>query len=98
MVDAPPRDIKAFDPAIGIAHLDAGHCMRTSDPEYPVIYTDRNGALHKLGWWQIIPLVEMPSTIEELNGIGYCALTRILRAAQILRNISVYEDEKIGGR
>jgi hypothetical protein len=49
-------------------------------------------------WYQIIPLAEMPSPIEHMRGMQYSAITRMLRAAQILRDISVYKAEKISGR
>jgi hypothetical protein len=33
-----------------------------------------------------------------MNGVGYCATTRALRVAQIMRSIFLYKDEKISGR
>lgn len=85
-------------PVIGIAHLDAERCRRTGDPRVPVIYRDRLGGLHKLAWHQVITLEEMPSPIETMNGMQYCFVTRVLRAAQILRDIAIYKREKIGAR
>jgi len=86
------------DPPLGIAHLDAGRCQRTGDIDYPVIYRDRKNKKHKLAWWQVITLEDMPSPIEDMNDVGFCAVSRILRAAQILRDVSVYKQEKISGR
>lgn len=85
-------------PVIGIAHLDAGQCQRTGNPEWPVIYTDRKGGLHKLAWYQVICFSEFPSPIERMNGVGVCAVSRALRLAQIMKNIELFKDEKIGGR
>jgi hypothetical protein len=85
-------------PVLGIAHLDANQCVRTGNPEYPVYYTDRNGKTHKLAWYQVIPFSELPSTIETMNGVGYCAVTRVLRLAQIMKSICIFKDEKISGR
>ena len=85
-------------PVLGIAHLDSNQCMRTGDPTTPVLYTDRRGKRHKLAWYQVISFADMPSPIERMNGIGFCAVSRILRAAQIMRSIAVYKDEKISGR
>lgn len=84
-------------PVIGIAHLDAGRCMRTGDPEYPVIYTDRNGVEKVMRWWQVQPIEEFPSPIESMFGVQYCGVTRCLLAAQILRDIAVYKHEKVSG-
>jgi hypothetical protein len=85
-------------PVIGIAHLDSGQCMRTGDPTTPVIYTDRLGALHEMKWYQVVPFSDYPSAIERMHGVGYCAVSRALRVAQIMRSIFIYKDEKISGR
>lgn len=85
-------------PVLGIAHLDSNQCIRTGDPKYPVLYTDRKGKIHKLAWYEVIPFSDFPSAIERMNGVGYCSVTRALRAAQILRSIFIFKDEKISGR
>lgn len=90
------KDEKA--PVIGIAHLDSGKCQRTGDPIHPVIYTDRHGGLHKLRWFEVIPFCEMPSPITTMNGVGICAVSRILRAAQIMKSIAILTDEMVSGR
>lgn len=87
-----------LDLPIGIAHLDAGQCQRTGDPETPVLYTDRNGKKHALKWWQVLMFNEMPSPIEKMNGVGLCAVSRLFRASHIMQSISLYNDEKISGR
>jgi hypothetical protein len=85
-------------PVIGIANLDSGRCIRTGNPETPVIYIDRKGKRHKLKWYEVIPVSEHPSPIESMYGVGYSALTRILTVAQIAYSIEVFTDEKISGR
>lgn len=85
-------------PCVGIAHLDSLQCQRTGNIETPVLYTDRDGGVHKLKWYQVIPLVDYPSSIEKMNGVGYSAVTRALRLAQIMRSIFLFKDEKISGR
>lgn len=85
-------------PVIGIAHLDAGQCMRTGDPRSPVVYTDRLGVLHEMKWYQVIPFSDYPSAIEKMHGVGYCAVSRALRVAQIMKSIFLFKDEKISGR
>ena len=84
-------------PVLGLGHLDAGKCRRTGDPEFPLNYWDRNGVIHKMAWYQVILLAEFPSPIETMNGMQLCAVSRILRAAQYLRDVSVYQNEKISG-
>lgn len=85
-------------PVMGINHLDADRCTRTGDPLFPVIYEDRDNVRHKMAWYSIVTLEDMPSPIERMNDLQYCALTRILRAAQIIRDMGVYKHEKISGR
>jgi hypothetical protein len=85
-------------PVLGIAFLDANQCMRTGDPEYPILYTDRSGEAHKMAWYQVIPFSDYPSSIERMNGVGYCAVSRALRLSQIMRSIMIFKDEKISGR
>ncbi len=83
---------------VGIAHLDSARCIRTGDPTYPVLYTDRKGGLHKLAAHQVITLEDMPSPIEEMNKVQTCAVSRCLRLAQILRDMLIYKHEKVSGR
>jgi hypothetical protein len=84
-------------PVIGIANLDSGRCRRTGVPDWPVVYTDRNGAEHKMLPWQVITVEEFPSPIETMNNVQMCAVSRILRMAQLMRDISVYKREKVSG-
>lgn len=84
-------------PVVGIASLDAARCIRTRDRENPVIYTDEYGKRHYMKWYQVIRWSEFPSPIQTMRGVQYCAVTRCLRAAQLLRDISVYQREKVGG-
>lgn len=97
-VDATSKFKGPMAPVIGIANLDAGQCARTGNAEYPVIYTDRDGKEHKMAWYQVIPMSDYPSSIERMNGVGYSAVTRALRLAQIMKSIAVFKDEKVGGR
>lgn len=87
-----------FDLPIGIAHLDAGRCTRTGDAEYPVVYEDTGGTLHKLRWYQVATLEDMPSADETKHDVGYCATSRALRLAQVLRDTQIHKHEKVSGR
>ncbi|KKK98502.1 hypothetical protein LCGC14_2642090, partial [marine sediment metagenome] len=72
-------------PVVGIQVLDSARCQRTGDLNIPVIYTDRVGTRHKMPWYSVIPFEEFPSSVETMYDLQYCAVTRALRAAQILR-------------
>jgi hypothetical protein len=92
------RNNDPTDPVVGLAHLDSSRCVRTGDPEYPVIYEDRVHKFHKLRWFQVIPLVDLPSSQEAKNGLGFSAVSRVLSAAQFLRTVSIYKREKLSGK
>lgn len=84
-------------PVLGLGHLDAGRCRRTGDPDEPINYVDRKGVIHRMKWYQVSMLAEFPSPIESMNGMQLCAVSRVLRAAQYLRDVSVYQIEKVSG-
>lgn len=85
-------------PLVGISNLDAARCYPTGIPEEPVVYLDRRGTYHRLKWYQVIQLLEMPAAFEGIPGVQYCALTRMFRAVGVMRDISLYLGEKVGGR
>lgn len=89
-------------PVVNFAHLDAGRCYPTGDPNTPVIYKDRLDRFHALKWYQVWPLLETPSPVESyqgpLYGLQFSATSKVLKAAQILKSISTYQDEKLSGR
>ena len=87
-----------LDLPIGLAHLDSQRCTRTGNPQYPVIYTDSHGVQHKLNWYQVVTIEEMPSPREDMLGVQHSAVDRALRLSQILRDMLVYKQEKISGR
>lgn len=97
-MDATSKFKGPMAPVIGIASLDSGQCTRTGNPEYPVVYTDRDGKDHKLAWYEVISFSDYPSTIEKMNGVGICAVSRTLRLAQIMRSIAIFKDEEVSGR
>lgn len=87
------------DAVTSLNHLDSAQCRRTGRLEEPVIWSDPlTGAQHHLKWYQVIVLSEMPSPIRTMYNVQYSALTRILRAAQIMRDISIMDAEKAAGR
>lgn len=85
-------------PVIGINNLDADRCRHTGAPDAPVIYYDRFGKAHLLRSWNVVTLAEFAAPQEQLYGLQFCTLTRLLRAVQILKNINTYKYEKTGGR
>ena len=84
-------------PAIGLAHLDAARITRTGDLEEPAIFQDLKGVFHRMKWYQVQDMTDFPSPVAQMRGMQLCAVSRVLRAAQILRAIGVYQNEKISG-
>lgn len=85
-------------PVIGIGNLDSVRCFRTGNPVTPVVYVDRKSVKHKLKWYEVIPVSELPSPIETMYGVGISALTRIMTLGQIVHSMEMFTDEKISGR
>lgn len=90
-------------PVVNLTHLDAGRVYPTGSPDTPYAYLDRKNKWHMLRWWQCRNLMELPAPIEHVQGgtlfeLQYCAVSRVIRAAQILKNIAIYKDEKTAGR
>jgi hypothetical protein len=83
---------------ISIAHLDSSRCVRTGDAEFPVLYEGLNGRRYKLHYTRVMFSSQLPSTQVEMNGVGFCAVSRCINAAQNLFDISVYKQEKLGSR
>lgn len=86
------------DPVIGVNHLDAARCWHTGNELAPVIYLDRLGRFHLFRWWEVITFAEMPTPMEGLYGVQYCALSRLLRKAQTIMNDDILDYENSSGQ
>lgn len=76
---APGNPMKApTAPVTGLAPLDSLRCLPTGDPEYPVVYYSRKGALHLMHRTRVIQLVDMPDGDEAQPGYGLSALSRAI--------------------
>jgi len=68
-------------PCMGIAYLDSLKCRPTGDPDYPLLYFDKNGKRHLLHTSRVRRLVDMPDGDERRPGYGLCALSRAVSIA-----------------
>ncbi len=81
---------------LGIAHLDASLCQLTGDPVYPVIFNNtKSGLSHKLHTTRVVHLVDMESPNEALNGVGWCAVSRVIASSSVLLKLARYKNEKL---
>lgn len=85
-------------PMIQLNHLDSNQCTRTGVPQTPIIFYDMNGDAHLMKWYQVLMLTEMPSPIERQRGRQICAVSRVLKAAQLMRDVSQYKRERATGQ
>ena len=84
---------------IGIAHLDAGRCWRSGDPEHPVwYYNPKENKWYKMHWTRVAFAAANPSPIEMARGVGFCAVSRVQAMTIVLRDTIRYKQEKIGGQ
>lgn len=84
---------------VDIRFLDSAQCWRTYDPDYPVTYFNPfTGGFYRLHKSRVVMMSSMRQPNELGRGIGVCAVSRVLQAAQIIRDIRLYKREKIGGR
>jgi len=81
----------------GFNHLDAARCNRTSNPEFPVIYDDKE-KLYRLHYTRVAFNSIQPSPMVEMNNVGFCAISKCLNVAQSLLDVMVYKQEKLGSR
>lgn len=85
-------------PVLGLVHLDAGRCYRTGNPLKPVIYIDEDRQEHLLEWFQVMTFEDMPHPSYRAHGRQVCFVSRILRAAETIKELMRYKEEKISGR
>lgn len=83
---------------LGLMQLDSRRCMRTGDPDIPIIYRDRKGGEHEMRSHQVIAMSDMPDPAEMWYGVGLCAASRAYRAIYKLAAIENFVAEKVSGR
>lgn len=81
-----------------IAHLDSFRCTRTGDPEFPVVFEDIDGSRYKLHYTRVGYTSLMSSPKVEMNGVGFCSVSRCLNVSQTLVDILTFKQEKMGSR
>jgi len=82
-----------------IAHLDSGSMQLTRNPEFPALYRDpKGGTISKIHYTRLIHISQMTSPIEEMNGVGFCSVSRAVNVTQTLIDIIVHKQEKLGSR
>lgn len=83
---------------LGLVPLDSFRCLRTGDPDIPIIYRDRKGRLHEMKDYQVFSLADMPDPMDLWYGVGHCAAERAYRAITKLEGMERFLYEKVTGQ
>jgi hypothetical protein len=83
---------------LGLVPLDPLRCLRTGDPDVPLLYRDRTGVLHELKDYQTFNVTDMPDPQELWFGAGHCAAERAYFKIVTMQGLEQYLNEKITGR
>lgn len=96
LIGAGASDGPLEGPVLGLAHLDAQYVQPTGDPVYPILFHNpKDDKSHKLHTTRVIRIVDMPSPNEVMCGIGFCAVSRVIAASQVLMKLARYKNEKL---
>ena len=82
---------------VSLRHLDSLRCIRTGDPDIPVVYRDRKGKLHELRDYQVVSFSDMPDPSDTYFGVGLSAASRAYSSIYKLAAMEWYLREKIAG-
>jgi hypothetical protein len=80
-----------------IGHIDAMMCTLTGNTLKPMEYNSDTTGQSGVGFkpWEYVHFTSMPSPREADLGIGFCAVSRALRAAKLLIGLHDYDAEKL---
>ena len=94
--------------AHSLAILDSLRIVPTSSITYPALYKTpktiwdeelkkkrRITAKNKLHTSRVIRMVDQPAPDEEMNGVGFCTVSRVIDSSEILLALSRYKSEKL---
>lgn len=89
-------------PVAGIYHLDAECMGLTGNATAPVVYSPKIGGNKptakndiRFAPQDFAHIVDMPSTDESKLGLGFCAVSRSVKAAKVLLALYNYDEEKL---
>jgi len=82
-------------PVAGIYNIDSCRAQLTGNVEYPLVYSPVNGGEIRLAAQEFSRVVDLPSSDESRNGLGFCAVSRALKVAKVLLALYNYEEERL---
>lgn len=84
-----------FGPMRSIYHLDPTKCYLTGDRQRPLRYSRNKEAWEPQDFFR---LASMKHIMEEFNGLGFCATSRVLDMSKIMLAVYNHELEMLGSR
>ena len=92
-----PYDMPVASMVIGSDIWDSSKCTRTSNPMYPVVYSE-GGIKTAVHHSRVMFSSQMPHPAKGMNGVGQCWLSRAVDTVQNLMDVAIYKQEKLGSR
>lgn len=83
---------------LGIRHLDSHQVQRMSDPIFPIKYMRPDSKYEVFHHSRVISMSQMRSSRREMNGVGFCAISRTIEIAEKYQDLINYMRGKMGGR
>lgn len=83
----------------GVVQLDAGLCVRTGNPVYPVrYYNPFDKKEYRIYHTRVIAMSMQPAPEADMYNVGLCPISVALDSAREIANIVRYYEEKMGAR
>ena len=81
---------------LAIQHIDSTRMIRIGTPGYRWRYYPDNGRPVSLPDANLLQIVSMPSGRDRFRGMGYCSMSRLLDAKQLMLGYLTYFRQEIG--
>lgn len=85
-------------PLRALYHVDPTRCSLTNDPQFPLTYQPATGKPQQWTQNDFFRVASLPSVEERFNGLGFCAVSRVLEMAKIMVAIYQHSQEQLGVR
>jgi len=85
-------------PLAGLYTVDSTKCRLTGEIDNPLQYYSAGKGSQKWEPQDYFRVVSMPSPMESLHGLGYCAVSRCIELAKLMVGIYQHNREKLGTR
>lgn len=88
-VDKDSNDVDA------IFHIDALYMIPRHDSKFPYYFQSPGQTTRKIPARDVYRTVGMPSPSDQMNSLGFCAVSRAAKAAKLLMTLHEYDSDKL---